>query len=90
VRNHLDVVDQFGNMVPNADDLMNFEISGPAKLIGVENGDILDLSPHKVSSRKVFNGKCILLIQATDQLGEIKVKATSGTLSEAVVKIQAE
>lgn len=81
------IVDEFGNILPHANDLVNFEITGPAKLLGVENGDILDLSPHKVPSRKVFNGKCLLLIQALEEAGTIEIKATSGNLGVAVVEI---
>ena len=74
-------------MLPDADNFVEFEISGPAKLLGVENGDILDLAPHKVLSRKVFKGKCLLLIQATDKTGVIEVKAKSKGLQTSTKTI---
>lgn len=83
----ISVVDEYGTMLPDADNLINFEVTGPGKIIGVENGDILDLSPHKVNYRKVFKGKCLLLIQATGKSGEIKIKATSKNLKEATINI---
>jgi len=76
----ISVVDENGTMHPDANNLIEFEVSGPGKIIGVENGDILDLSPHKVNYRKAFNGKCLLLIQTTDEKGTIEVKATSNGL----------
>jgi len=81
------VVDANGTMHPEADNLIEFEVSGPGKIIGVENGDILDHSPHKVNYRKVFKGKCLLLIQATDKKGAIVVKATSKGLQTVIKKI---
>ena len=81
------VVDNNGTMHPDANNLIEFEVSGPGIIIGVENGDILDLSPHKVKYRKVFNGKCLLLIQTTDKKGVIEVKAKSKGLDNSSVKI---
>ena len=77
-------------MLPDADHLIEFDISGPAKLLGVENGDILDLAPHKVPSRKVFKGKCLLIIQSNGEKGQIEVVAKSDGLQTSVVKIMAK
>ena len=75
-------------MLPNANQMITFSVEGPARIIGVENGDILDMSPHKVNYRKTFNGKCLLLIEATDKSGTITVKANSKGLSNALLKIE--
>jgi len=90
VRIEAQIADEEGVMLPDAGQLIEFEISGPAKLLGVENGDILDLAPHKVPYRKTFNGKCLLLIQSTEGKGEIEVKAKSGNLKTAHVNIISE
>ena len=81
------IIDDNGVMLPDADHLIEFEIKGPAKLLGVENGDILDLEPHQVNYRKAFKGKCLLLIQSTEEKGIIEIKATSNQLKTAIVKI---
>lgn len=83
------VVDKDGIPVPAADNMVNFEISGPAQLVGVENGDILDMSSNKVNSRKVFNGKCLLLLQSTGKSGKVVVKAKSKGLETAEVIVEA-
>jgi beta-galactosidase len=84
------ITDKNGVMLPDADNLIEFEVSGPAKLLGVENGDILDLAPHKVKYRKAFKGKCLLLLQSTKEQGNIEVKAKSDGLKSSVVKIISE
>lgn len=81
------ITDNNGVILPDAGNFIEFEINGPAKLLGVENGDILDLEPHKVKYRKAFKGKCLLLIQATDTTGEIEIKAKSKNLKTAVFNI---
>jgi len=84
------VKDENGVLLPDANHLIEFEISGPAKLLGVENGDILDLAPHKVNHRKAFKGKCLLLIQSTGKPGVIEIKAISNQLKSGGVTIVLE
>ena len=82
------VVDNNGVMVPDANKMITFEIDGPARNIGVENGDVLDLEPHKVNYRKTFNGKCLLLLQTTNNAGQITITATAEGLETAVTTIK--
>ena len=84
----VNIVDKDGNIVPFANNLVDFEIKGPARLLGVENGDILDLNSNKVNYRKAFKGKCLLLIQSTQNKGIIEVTAKSDKLQSAVVSIE--
>ena len=86
----VDIVDDKGVPVPYANNLVNFELKGPAKLIGVENGDIIDLNPHKVAYRKAFNGKCLAIIQSDGNSGEIIVKANSEGLKSQTINIIVE
>lgn len=86
----IEITDVDGVMLPDANNLVEFEITGPAKLLGVENGDILDLSGHKVNNRKAFKGKCLLLVQATNNTGIIEIKAKSANLETASVQILSE
>ena len=83
------VEDSENVILPDANNLIEFEITGPAKLLGVENGDILDLSPHKIKSRKAFKGKCLLLLQSTEDSGTIEIKANSEGLQSATLNISA-
>ena len=84
----ISIVDSKGTYVPNANQMITFDVEGPARIIGVENGDILDLSPHKVDYRKTFNGKCLLLIESTDKAGTITITAESKGFKSDVVKIK--
>jgi len=90
VRVEAHISDANGTMLPDGNRLIEFEISGPAKLLGVENGDILDLSPHKITKRKAFKGKCLLLIQATNEKGVIEINAKAAELYPTRIKILSE
>ena len=83
----VDIVDQNDVSCPSANHLIEFEIKGPAKLLGVDNGDPLDLSPHNVLKRRVFRGKCLLLIQAAAREGAMRVTASSGHLQKSEIVI---
>ncbi len=84
----LDVIDKDGHIVPEADNRINIKISGPGKLIGVENGDILDLEPHKVPTRKAFMGKVLALVQATENAGPITITVSSKGLRPTQIVIE--
>lgn len=88
---HLEVSvqDAEGNDVPDAGELVHFTIEGPAKFIGFENGDILDLSNAKIPERRTFSGKCLALIQSTGKPGTITVRAHSPNLKSGEIMIEA-
>jgi beta-galactosidase len=83
----INVLDKDGNFVPNADNLIAFKISGPAQNIGVDNGDPLDLASTKINQRKVFNGKCLIILQSEKEIGDIKVEVTSEGLESAGIEL---
>lgn len=73
------VEDENKNFVPDADDLIQFCVSG-GQIVGVDNGDATDLSPYKSFFKKAFRGKCLVIVQADTSEGDMKVSASSGTL----------
>lgn len=82
----INVVDEDGNLVPDADNLIHFKIEGPARNIGVENGDPLDLASSKINQRKAFNGKCLLILQSLNEKeGRITVEASSEGLESNIL-----
>jgi beta-galactosidase len=81
---NVSVVDRMGRTVPNANHQINFEISGPGKIIGVGNGDPSSHEPDKCTDgawkRNLFNGYCQVIVQSTSTSGIIKFDATSPNL----------
>ncbi len=83
----VEVRDGQGRYAPLADNSVAFKIDGPARLIGVGNGDPTSHEPDKGSSRKAFCGLCAAIVQSTKSAGEITVTATSPGLASASVRI---
>ncbi len=81
----VEVVDASGNVVPTADNMVNFSVTGPAELDGVANGDPSDHENDRGSSRKAFNGLCMVIVRAGSKPGLISLHATSNGLAGATV-----
>jgi beta-galactosidase len=82
------ILDKDGNLVPNADNLVSFEISGEGFIAGVDNGNPVSHEPFKANYRKAFNGMCIAVIQSLEKKGKIKLLAKSENLEPASITIE--
>lgn len=79
----VEIVDTKGNLCPNAENLVNFELVGDnAFIAGVDNGSPVSLERFKDNKRKAFYGKCLVVLQA-DKPGKTVLKATSPGLESA-------
>jgi len=81
------VIDKQGRDVPGADNLISFTLAGDAKIIGVGNGNPSSHEPDKFFDnnwqRKLFNGKCQLIVQSGKKTDFIHIEATSPGLWKA-------
>jgi beta-galactosidase len=82
------VVDPRGGVVANANNLIQFELNGAGKIIGVGNGDPSSHEADKASERRVFNGFAQVIVQASWWEGTIELTATSPKLTSAGLKIK--
>ncbi|MFH6998804.1 sugar-binding domain-containing protein [Flavobacterium sp. FlaQc-57] len=83
-------VDKDGNVLPNATDLINFEVTGGGKLVGVDNGYQANLDSFKANSCKLFSGKCIAIIQSNGKKENIQLKASTGSLPASVIEVKVQ
>lgn len=82
------VLDRDGNLVPNANNLIQFTVKGQGRLVGVDNGDPVSMESFKANKRKAFNGLALAIIQTTGKKGEIKVEASTKGLATQTIKFQ--
>jgi len=81
------ILDANGNLVPNADNLVQFKIEGAGFIAGVDNGFQASLEPFKANYRKAFNGLCLAIVQSNEKLGKIKLTATASGLKASSIVI---
>ncbi len=81
------ILDADGNLVPRADNLVQFKIDGEAFIASVDNGDPVSHEPFKASYRKAFYGLALAIIQSKEKTGKAILTATSEGLKSATVEI---
>ena len=85
---YFDVLDKDGNWVPTASNQLYFQIEGPARIVGVDNGRQASRERYKAQKngrfkRKAFHGRGVLLVQSLEQAGQVRVKASARGLETA-------
>lgn len=80
------IEDKDGNLVPKADNLVQFQLQGEGEIAGVDNGCQTSHEPFRAHSRKAFNGLCLVVVRTTEKPGRITLTATSeGLAADRVV-----
>lgn len=81
------VLDEQGTLVPHANHLIHFSISGEGRIVGVDNGLQTSDESFQVNYRKAFNGLCLVVIQAGEKAGQILLNAKADGLKESSIII---
>ncbi|HTN35524.1 MAG TPA: glycoside hydrolase family 2 TIM barrel-domain containing protein, partial [Arachidicoccus sp.] len=71
------LTDANGVLVPDADRQLQFNIEGPATLVGVDNGYQADLASFKRNTYRTWKGKCVAIIRPKVAKGSIELTLTS-------------
>jgi beta-galactosidase len=83
------LVDRENLLVPRANNLIQFKVDGPGKIIATDNGDATSFEPFQGTERHAFNGLALVIVQANrGEPGTITVSATSPGLKEGVVQLK--
>jgi beta-galactosidase len=82
------VVDENGVRVPDAIPEVSFEMTGPASLLGIGNGDVNNIEDCKTNMHRAFQGHGLAILQVTTTPGSITLKATTPGLESASVTLQ--
>ncbi len=84
------ITDELGTLVPEADNLVHFEIEGEGKIVGVGNGNAMSLEPAKGHERRAFSGMCQAIIQSSGKKGNVTLKATSLGLADEKITLSCQ
>ncbi|MDP4291256.1 MAG: DUF4982 domain-containing protein, partial [Bacteroidota bacterium] len=82
------IADKDGLLVPRSNNLVQFEISGPGEIVGVDNGDATSFESFKAKEHKAFNGLALVIVRSKPgQPGVIQLKAKSAGLADSSIQI---
>lgn len=83
----VNVTDENGNLVPNAENQVTFEVTGDGVLAGVDNGRQADHQSYRDDNRKAFSGQLVGIVQSTKSAGTITVKVKAEGMEDQTVTI---
>ena len=83
------VVDKNGVLVPTANNLVSFAVSGPGIVAAVDNGDNSSHERFQASERRAYQGLSFAMIQAKAPRGRITITASSPGLGGASITLTA-
>ncbi len=81
--------DEMGIPVANARNRVKVTVNGPARLVGLDNGDSTDFESYKSDNRRMFSGKLLAIIQSTFDSGTVTVSLESEGLAEKMLVFEA-
>lgn len=85
------VLDARGVLVPRADPLLRFAVSGPVEIAGVCNGDATDLTGFQAAHQRVYNGLCQVILRGVagrQGTAALTVRSDNPRIPEATVRIR--
>lgn len=85
----VDIVDAQGRIVPTADNLVTFAVTGAGHVAGVGNGNPSSHEPDKAVYRHAFGGKCLVIVGAGERPGRISLTALASGLKGAGLSMKA-
>ncbi len=87
----VDILDENGLLAPNADNEITFEVTGPARIVGTDNGYQASWESFKSPIRKAWKGKALVILQSKRaERGEVILSAKAEGLVSSVLKIIVE
>jgi hypothetical protein len=84
----VEALDENGTLCPLADNLIRFDVEGPAEIAAVGNGNPRSYEPFQASERKLFYGKAMLIVRTQEgKSGKVRIAANSDGLKSAQVTV---
>ena len=81
------VVDANGVVVPAANDLVSFKVTGPGAVAAVDSADNSSHESFQAAERHAFQGRCVAFVKAS-AVGKITLTATAPGLATGTVTLE--
>jgi beta-galactosidase len=77
--------DADGVRIPDSTTEVRFVVNGPAQVIGVDNGDMMDHEPFLASQRTLYDGNVCAIVRAMGTAGSVTLTAAPVEREDAVL-----
>ena len=88
VQIEVDVADKDGTLVPDAANVVTCAVTGPARIIGIENGNTNSTESYKALSHSAYQGRMLIYVQSLKTAGEARLTVSAPGLEGVSVMLQ--
>ncbi|MGI4820866.1 MAG: sugar-binding domain-containing protein [Janthinobacterium lividum] len=86
----VELVDAAGVRHPQAENDVQFALEGPGTIVGVGNANPVSVESSQLPQRKAWQGRCLVIIKAGTQPGNLVLKASAAGLKPAALTLTAQ
>jgi len=84
----ISLVDNKGRRIPTANDKLTFHVDGDARIVGVINGDINSEELSVGNTRRLYDGKCVVILRSGRKPSPVILIVTAEKQKGTKVKLQ--
>ena len=84
----ISLVDNKGRRIPTANDKLTFHVDGDARIVGVINGDINSEELTVGNTRRLYDGKCVVILRSGHKPSPVILTVTAEKQKGIKVKLQ--
>ncbi|MBU5465446.1 discoidin domain-containing protein [Virgibacillus sp. MSJ-26] len=84
----IEAIDENGNTVEDAADLIHADVSGDGELMALDNGDQVDHEPYDSGKRNLFNGKLVAVVKSTNDAGSMTLNIEADGIKDQSITIE--
>jgi len=81
------ICDETGNTVYDADNEITCELTGPVRLLGMEDSNPANIEDYKDNKQHAFHGKLLIYLQSLEKPGPVTIKLSSPGLTGTTVEL---
>ncbi|MFI3333319.1 MAG: glycoside hydrolase family 2 TIM barrel-domain containing protein [Rikenellaceae bacterium] len=82
------IIDKKGRPVKTDEKIIEFEVSGACKVLGVDNGASNNVMPFQAEQVMTSKGRCLMILQSEQEAAVITISANSGSLSSNTLSVK--
>ena len=84
----VELTDGKGIRDPKAENLVQFEIEGPATIAGVANANPISTESYQQPRRKAWRGRCLAVVKADRKSGEVVLRTKAQGLLPGEIRLR--
>jgi beta-galactosidase len=86
----IELLDAKGTRNPTAENLLNFNLTGPGQIIGLGNANPVSVESYQRPQRKAWQGRALVIVKAGREKGPITLHVRSAGFKAVSVTIMSE